>query len=69
MTTIVLQDIDDLATVVQNWHQDILMHLDELNDLINNPEVSGTINAIKEYIEPLPFNTEYSINLDVMNAN
>lgn len=75
---IILESADDVATVWSNWHQDIMLILDEgveaaQNDM-NNGIASGdpekiyeTITTVRGLVAEKPINAEYSINQSVMN--
>jgi len=75
---ILLESADDVAVVWANWHQDIMLILDEgleaaTND-VNTGSASGdpvvvqrAMETVIDLIKEKPINTQYYINQDVMN--
>lgn len=69
MTTYLLNDIHELATLVMDWHQTVLERLDQMEQQAHSVDMITTIQTIKEYINPLPFIPEYAINQEIVDAD
>lgn len=69
MPIYLIENIHDLATRVMDWHQTVLERLDQMEQQSPSPDVTATIQTIRQYINPLPFTPEYALNQEVVNVN
>lgn len=66
--TIVLESITDLATVIQNWHSDNLLILQQMYEESESEVEKSLIVHFYQLFQELPYNMEYTINHNVMSA-
>ncbi|ELA08279.1 hypothetical protein MOMA_06946 [Moraxella macacae 0408225] len=59
---VIISDINDMASVFINWHNDIMLDLDDMLERTISAEEYETILNIKKRLEQLPFKAEYTIN-------
>ena len=70
MKQIQLETLDDAVSVFNNWHQDILMIIqDMLECTIENGETEQVINDIYNLLNASPFKSNHFINTQTMYEN
>lgn len=57
-----LETTEDMASVTQLWHQDLLMFIDELIEEVDTDSQVILLTTIYNYAKNLPFTSEYYIN-------
>lgn len=65
---ILLETNEDVLTVFNNWHQDIMITLDEAVNFTHCPITKDTLIKVIELIQEKPFNIDITINQEVMNG-
>lgn len=63
---ITLDTAQDIAKVVDNWHQDNLLIIEERAQRASSSEEREIYDNIYDLLNTLPFNTNFSINEEVM---
>lgn len=58
--------LTDLATVIQNWQQDLLYTLETKQKKTSSSELYDSYQDSIDMLKDLPFTTEFYINEDVM---
>lgn len=70
MKQIQLETVDDAVSVFNNWHQDILMIIqDMVEGTIEHEETAEVINAVFNLLEASPFKSNHFINTQTMYEN
>lgn len=70
MKQIQLETVDDAVSVFNNWHQDILMIIQDMTECtIENEETTEVINAVFNLLEASPFKSNHFINTQTMYDN
>ena len=70
MKQIQLETLDDAISVFNNWHQDILMIIQDMSECtIENGETEGVINDIYNLLHSSPFKSNHFINTQTMYEN
>ena len=70
MKQIQLETVDDAVSVFNNWHQDILMIIqDMLECTIENGETEQVINDVYALLYASPFKSNHFINTQTMYEN
>lgn len=70
MKQIQLETVDDAVSVFNNWHQDILMIIQDMTECtIENEETTEVINAVFNLLEASPFKSNHFINTQTMYEN
>ena len=70
MKQIQLETVDDAVSVFNNWHQDILMIIQDMTECtIEHEETSEVINAVYNLLYDSPFKSNHFINTQTMHEN
>ena len=70
MKQIQLETLDDAVSVFNNWHQDILMIIQDLTECtVEHHETTEVINTVYALLKDSPFKSNHFINLDTMYDN
>ena len=70
MKQIQLETVDDAVSVFNNWHQDILMIIQDMTECtVEHEETSEVINTVYALLQDSPFKSNHFINLDTMYDN
>ena len=70
MKQIQLETVDDAVSVFNNWHQDVLMILQEMCErTVEHQETSKAVKSIQSLLRDSPFKSVHYINLDTMYEN
>lgn len=70
MKQIQLETLDDAVSVFNNWHQDILMIIQDMTECtIEHEETTEVINAVFNLLEASPFKSNHFINTQTMYEN
>lgn len=70
MKQIQLETVDDAVSVFNNWHQDILMIIQDMSEsTIENGETEEVINAVFNLLDASPFKSNHFINTQTMYEN
>lgn len=70
MKQIQLETLDDAISVFNNWHQDVLMIIDD-NMKFHGDDISAIIiiSALRNLVSDSPFTSEHFINKETMYLN
>ena len=70
MKQIQLETVDDAVSVFNNWHQDILMIIQDMSEYaIEHEETAEAINVVYELLNASPFKSNHFINTQTMYEN
>ena len=70
MKQIQLETVDDAVSVFNNWHQDILMIIQDMTECtIEHEETFEVINAVYALLHASPFKSSHFINTQTMYEN
>lgn len=70
MKQIQLETVDDAISVFNNWHQDVLMIIDDNIDFNEgDPIAISIISSLRDLVSDSPFKSEHFINTDTMYLN
>lgn len=70
MKQIQLETVDDAVSVFNNWHQDILMIIQDMSECtMENEETAEAINTIYTLLDASPFKSNHFINTQTMYEN
>lgn len=70
MKQIQLETVDDAVSVFNNWHQDILMIIQDMTECsVEHQETTEAINTVYALLQDSPFKSNHFINLDTMYDN
>lgn len=70
MKQIQLETLDDAISVFNNWHQDILMIIQDMAECTTeHQETSEVINAVYDLLNASPFKSDHFINTQTMYEN
>lgn len=69
MKQIQLETVDDAVSVFNNWHQDILMIIEDVLSCSVDDEAMTVIDQILEIVQASPFNSNHFINTQTMYEN
>lgn len=70
MKQIQLETVDDAVSVFNNWHQDILMIIQDMTEsTIEHEETAEVINAVFNLLDASPFKSNHFINTQTMYEN
>ena len=68
-SVVLLENTNELATVVQNWHSSILAEINEMAQVqagTGNHNYVQALNDVYALIRELPYNAQYTISQEVM---
>lgn len=70
MKQIQLETLDDAVSVFNNWHQDVLMIVQDMTEsTVMHQETSEVINAVYALLLDSPFTSNHFINIQTMHDN
>lgn len=70
MKQIQLETVDDAVSVFNNWHQDILMIIQDMVECtVEHEETDEVINAVYALLHASPFKSNHFINTQTMYEN
>ena len=69
MKQIQLETVDDAVSVFNNWHQDVLMIIEDVLSCSVDDEAMTVIDQILEVVQASPFKSNHFINTQTMYEN
>ena len=70
MKQIQLETVDDAVSVFNNWHQDILMIIQDMSEYaIEHEETAEVIDVVYDLLNASPFKSNHFINTQTMYEN
>ena len=69
-SVVLLETTDELATVVQHWHSDILAQVNAMaQNATGNLNYVQALNDVYALIHKLPYNAQYTVTQEVMGIS
>ena len=69
-SVILLENTNELATVVQHWHSDILEQVTTMaQNATDNLSYIQALNDVYALIQKLPYNAQYTVTQEVMDIS
>lgn len=70
MKQIQLETLDDAISVFNNWHQDVLMIIQDMNECaVMHEETAEVIKAVYALLADSPYTSNHFINKQTMYSN